>query len=158
VAVNSGTGQIESGSVGYGQFILRNDATAGSVYDWRDYTAIKWADAYDPCRSLSLGDGKNWRLPTSGEWGLIYANNYPQNTGFGVRFRPDGSNASVFLPAAGSRNRTNGTLSNVSMGGTYWSSSANGGSAFYLNFNSSTVSPASTGARSHGFSVRCVSE
>jgi hypothetical protein len=159
VAVNSGTGQIDNGSAGYGQFILRNDVTAGSVFDWRNYTATKWADADDPCRSLSLGDGKNWRLPTSGEWGLIYANNYPQNTGSGVHFRPDGSNASVFLPAAGYRNRSLGALTNVGAVGNYWSSSANSsGGVFVLGFNSSTVSPATTSYRSYGFSVRCISE
>jgi hypothetical protein len=159
VAVNSGTGQIDNGSAGYGQFILRNDVTAGSVFDWRsDYSVFEWADAYDPCRSLSLNDGKNWRLPTSGEWGLIYTNNYSQNTGVGLRFRPDGSNTSVFLPAAGYRNRSAGALVNVGTYGRYWSRSTSGGNTPILHFDSSVTTPATSTNRSYGFSVRCVSE
>jgi uncharacterized protein (TIGR02145 family) len=103
-------------------------------------------------------DSKTWRLPTSGEWTQIYANNSVENTGKGLRFKPDGTNTSVFLPAAGYRNRITGVLANVGASGNYWSSAASGTNALSLYFNATTVSPANSNNRSLGFSVRCVAE
>lgn len=46
---------------------------------------------------------------------------------------------------------------NVGSNGPYWSSAPNGsGNAYYLNINSSNVSPSSVSPRYKGLSVRCV--
>jgi uncharacterized protein (TIGR02145 family) len=137
------------------RFILRD----AGAYDWCNYIASEWNEAYDPCRKLSLGDNKTWRLPTSDEWPQIYNNNYPENTGKGLRFRPDGTiRTSVFLPAAGYRSRISGALVNVGTNGYYWSSAASGTNALDLTFSATTVLPTNSYNRSTGFSVRCVSE
>jgi uncharacterized protein (TIGR02145 family) len=137
------------------RFILRDAGT----FDWRNYVASNWDDADDPCRKLSLGDGKTWRLPTSDEWPQIYNNNYPENTGKGLRFRPDGTtHTSVFLPAAGYRNRTTGALTVVGAYGGYWSSTVSDTNALHLRFDAITIYPSNINNQSYGFSVRCVSE
>jgi uncharacterized protein (TIGR02145 family) len=149
-------GQVALGSPGYGQFILRN---TGSPYDWRNLADItEWDKAYDPCIAARTEGGKEWRLPTSEEWAQIYHNNNPDITNKkGLRFRPDDTgNVSVFLPAAGNRNRANGALPLEGTSGYYWSSTPSGANAFGLGFYGGTVSPTGTNNRSHGFSVRCV--
>jgi uncharacterized protein (TIGR02145 family) len=154
VAVNVTSGQPTDDNFKT-KFILRSAGT----FDWRNHTASNWADTADPCRNLSLGDGKTWRLPTSDEWSQIYNNNYPEHTGKGLRFRPDGTTRiGVFLPAAGHRNRSTGALTNVDMFGYYWSSTANGTNALNLNFSATTVNPTTSSSRSGGFSVRCVAD
>jgi hypothetical protein len=155
-------GQVpNSASDIYGKFITRNDTRENNpipavTNDWRNFLFNNKWETNDPCKGISDG-GKSWRLPTSAEWTQIYNNNYPENTGVGLRFRPDGSNTSVFLPAAGNRNRANGALAHVGTRGYYWSSSPSSTNASYLNF-SATVSPAGSYDRSYGFSVRCVAE
>jgi uncharacterized protein (TIGR02145 family) len=152
VTVNSATGQVTASDI-TGRFILRDAGT----FDWRDYDpAAVWSTS-DPCSSVNV-DSKTWRLPTSGEWTQIYANNSIENTGKGLRFKPDGTNTSVFLPAAGYRNPTTGALGNLGAYGYYWSSTPSSASALDLNFNATTVFPANNNTRSHGFSVRCVAD
>jgi uncharacterized protein (TIGR02145 family) len=154
VTVNSTSGQVDDNDIN-GRFILRN---AGAS-DWRDYNAATvWNSAYDPCRNVNDGSGKTWRLPSSDEWSQIYNNNYPENTGKGLRFRPDGTTrTSVFLPAAGYRNRITGVLTNAGATGNYWSSTPGGTNALYLSFGA-TVNPSNSSTRSSGFSVRCVAD
>jgi uncharacterized protein (TIGR02145 family) len=153
VTVSSITGQVDNNDI-TGRFILRN----AGVFDWRDYTATVWNSAYDPCRNVNDGSGKTWRLPTSDEWSQIYNNNYPENTGKGIRFRPDGTvRTSVFLPAGGYRSRITGALTNAGATGNYWSSTPSGTNALYLSFGA-TVTPANSTYRSSGFSVRCIAE
>jgi uncharacterized protein (TIGR02145 family) len=62
---------------------------------------------------------------------------------------------STFLPAAGFRTST-GTSGNVGSYGHYWSSTAASSGAFYLDFNSSMISPEEDNYRVFGFSVRCL--
>jgi hypothetical protein len=160
-------GQVISSHGAYGKFIIRNDVT-GSKHDWRQYPetelpknkidepATAWI--HDPCSQVSDGSDKTWRLPTSSEWAQICVNNYPENTGKGLRFKPDGINTSVFLPAAGLRYRTNGALSNVGSLGYYWSSVPSNTNTSNLFFTTTGITPASNSNRAYGFSVRCVSE
>jgi len=66
----------------------------------------------------------------------------------------------VFLPAAGNRNNSDGTLNNVGSNGNYWSSTPhpdNSENAYNMNFNSEDANT-NNNWRSNGFSVRCVSE
>lgn len=61
----------------------------------------------------------------------------------------------AFFPAAG-RVGTSG-LSDPGKEGMYWSRTANGASyAYYLNFDNSSINPASGYSRYRGFPVRCV--
>jgi hypothetical protein len=152
ITVNSTTGQVDDNGI-KGRFILRD---AGTL-DWRNYTAAVWESAYDPCSKVNDGN-KTWRLPTSSEWSQIYTNNYPENTGKGLRFRPDGTNISVFLPAGGDRGRANGVLYNAGAHGHYWSSTPTGNNAFDLFFTATAIYPVNSNPRAGGSSVRCVSE
>jgi uncharacterized protein (TIGR02145 family) len=154
VTVDATTGQITDGNI-RGRFILRN----AGVYDWRNYTATVWDSASDPCRNVNDDSGKTWRLPSSEEWSQIYNNNYPENTGKGLRFRPDGTTrTSVFLPAPGGRYRSSGALYNVGTYGYYWSSTSSGTNALCLIVNATSVNPTGSSIRSYGSSVRCVAE
>jgi hypothetical protein len=69
----------------------------------------------------------------------------------------------LFLPVAGYRNLSTGSVEGVSSGtpgGYYCSSSINGIYAYHLRFYSSSVNPSTNnnGYRASGFSVRCVAE
>ena len=64
------------------------------------------------------------------------------------------SNCFEWFPASGNRNRTSGTLNNVSGNGNYWLASSNSQSNSYnLNFNSGNVNPQNNNERAYGFSV-----
>lgn len=62
----------------------------------------------------------------------------------------------VFLPAAGRRGETSGTVVyNVGVEGGYWSSTANGRTgAYHLSFSGGNVTPDNTSLRRNGLSVR----
>jgi hypothetical protein len=152
VVVDATSGQVTSDQESYGKFILRGD----SPYDWRIYDATVWDSASDPCSGLDENN-KTWRLPTSSEWSQIYTNNYPECiSNKGLRFRPDGTNVSVFLPVAGYRSHIAGGLYG---GGAYWSSTAaSGDNALSLYFIATLVYPTDSNYRAYGYSVRCVSE
>ncbi|GHT48814.1 hypothetical protein FACS189440_13290 [Bacteroidia bacterium] len=64
----------------------------------------------------------------------------------------------LFFPAAGNRNNSNGALNNVGLNGNYWSSTTAGTGAYNLNINSGRVYPSNINNRGNGFSVRCISE
>jgi uncharacterized protein (TIGR02145 family) len=147
-------GQVASTHPAYGKFILRN----GGVNDWRSIAdnSGEWLTD-DPCRSVNDGS-KTWRLPTSDEWVQINVNNNPENTGKGLRFKPDGTSVSIFLPASGFRYRDGGGLANVGSAGYYWSRSQNNTSALFFYFSTTETTPAYAVYRSAGISVRCVAE
>lgn len=64
---------------------------------------------------------------------------------------------SVFFPAAGYRNYSNGTRNNVGNNGNYWSAVPNStNNGRNLNFNSGNVNPVNNNNRSNGFSARPV--
>ena len=66
------------------------------------------------------------------------------------------ASGAVFLPCAGSRSGT--TVSSVGTLGIYWSSTYSSRSAYYFNFNSSTVGLSDDYLRYLGHSVRLVQE
>ena len=107
---------------------------------------------YDPCPP-------GWRVPAQ----YVYANAVGAiGGGFDHGFDFKGkltSSASIFLPAAGSRNNSTGASGNQSIGGYYWASSVPSGSVGASNvyFNSATLN-ATSSSRANGFSVRCVQE
>jgi uncharacterized protein (TIGR02145 family) len=153
---------------GHSNFIL----APNSPYDWRSGGGqlARWGDgtqnavmpkaADDPCPA-------GWRMPTQKEWASIYGatsgNTWTWNsTGTpGYKITPSGSSEpTLFLPAAGSRLNSDGTLRGVGSIGFYWSSTVNGAYSYGLNFASSLVNPSSGSNtyRAYGLSCRCVSE
>ncbi len=98
----------------------------------------------NPCPS-------GYRLPTEAEWDAERLSWSPNNNSAGAFASP------LKLPAAGYRNRTNGSLVNVGSFGDYWSSTVSGSYARYLVFNSSNAGM-DTGNRAFGFSVRCLKD
>ncbi|MDR0681572.1 MAG: fibrobacter succinogenes major paralogous domain-containing protein, partial [Dysgonamonadaceae bacterium] len=155
----------------YGKFIQRNAGT----FDWRQYPettensatapASDWTwgnPANDPCKSL----GNTWRMPTQAERTQIASNNTwvwqdgGTNGTSGYQIKPGGTNkpTALFLPAAGSRSRSNGAQYSVGSLGYYWSSSFMGATSYNLYFTSESISATGTHPRANGFSVRCVSE
>jgi uncharacterized protein (TIGR02145 family) len=170
------SGQIKNGLAAIsGKFIQRN----GGTFDWRQYpggdnTDVSPANAWtwgnpvnditglDPC--LELGDG--WRVPTQAEWAQIQSNNTwvwhdGGATGIsGYQLKPGGITkpTSLFLSAAGSRNRLGGAQVNVGSSGYYWSSTTTSTLSYNLYFTSGSISAMGTYNRSTGFPVRCVAD
>jgi len=124
--------------------------------------------------------GSGWRTLTTAEWQYLFANHTTGwstvNSVKGYVIRPDGVSTaiaasytasdwateeaagSVFLPAAGYRNSTEGTyVYNKDSTGRYWSSSCQGTTnAYNLNFTSSSLRTDNSMNRCYGCSVRLV--
>ncbi|MEY3367277.1 MAG: hypothetical protein RI973_432 [Bacteroidota bacterium] len=144
----SGAGQANAAAIsGWSQTNAPNGA-------WSD--AAKTAD--DPCPT-------GYRMPTKAQWDGVLANNNPNNLGSWFSSSTNFSSGclygtSLFLPASGSRNASNGQLSDRGNYGYYWSSTEFGAAnAWLLNFDSdnfftSTYSP----SRGIGNTVRCIFE
>jgi uncharacterized protein (TIGR02145 family) len=167
------TGQVTSGDA-VGNFIRRNAGTN----DWRLYpetgdnsasvpaNAWTWGDpndvsSNDPCRSEL---GSPWRVPTQTEWAQILSNNSRSwkaaGTGTaGYELKPAlGKPTSLFLPAAGARNRASAANLSANVDGYYWGSATNAGtSAFVMSFNSAQTNQGG-GVRAMGNTVRCVAD
>lgn len=124
--------------------------------------------------------GSGWRTLTTAEWQYLFANHTTGwstvNSVNGYVIRPDGVSTaiatsytasdwateeaagSVFLPAAGYRNSTEGTyVYNKDSTGRYWSSSCQDTTnAYNLNFTSSSLRTDNSMNRCYGCSVRLV--
>ncbi|MEY3367279.1 MAG: hypothetical protein RI973_434 [Bacteroidota bacterium] len=139
-------------------------ANAAIISGWSQTNAPNgaWSDAAktgdDPCPT-------GYRMPTKAQWDGVLANNNPNNLGPWFSSSTNFSSGclygtSLFLPASGSRNSSNGQLSDRGKYGYYWSSTDYGSAnAWLLNFGSisaftSTFSP----SRGIGSTVRCISE
>ena len=132
-----------------------NLAIGGYEKDGHHY--YTWHEAIEAARSV----GK--RLPTQYEWVALCDlgstwDDELKGRWFGGNHDSD-HKGSLFLPAAGLRNRNSGELAYTSSNGFYWSSSPNYGGysyAGYLYFYSGNVYPPNSCYRAYGFSVRCV--
>ena len=136
---------------------------AGTITGWNTTAAANgaWADGSktvnDPCPA-------GWRVPTATQLTGLANNtqnsrtlvgswtNNSTNYSVGYRF-----GQSLFLPAAGFRGDSNGSLLNRGFSGTYWSSTENSSRSRILLFTS-IVASVGTEFRTFGFSVRCVAE
>ncbi|NDV96129.1 hypothetical protein D0T84_14585 [Dysgonomonas sp. 521] len=165
-----------------GRFI-QNDPCAhyktdGSYHEfWHNGTDGQNKDVDGVTISPACTDvGTAWRTPSQDEWASIYRggtisgdpgnatantwswyNGTSTNYSRGYEIKPDGTTATLFLPASGNRNYGNNSLLyNQSTGGNYWSISIININAYYLFFNRSSVSPAFNINRAYGFALRCI--
>jgi uncharacterized protein (TIGR02145 family) len=114
----------------------------------------------------------DWRSPQNNNlWQGVSGINNPCPSGFRIPTEAElnaerqswssNSSAGAFasplkLPAAGSRTRDNGSLSNVGSVGGYWSSAVSDTNARRLYFASSTDASMIVSSRAAGGSVRCI--
>jgi uncharacterized protein (TIGR02145 family) len=160
------TWQTAANTANFAAAPTSGNANADAISGWSNTGAANgsWAatkNANDPCPT-------GYRVPTSAEWTAVNTNNTASRTGtftlgpteYGsaLHYGPNASTKALTLPAAGSRNSANGTLSVRGTNGYYWSSTEYGTNAFYLNFNSSAVNAANNASRTYGYSLRCIAE
>ncbi|MDR0872298.1 MAG: fibrobacter succinogenes major paralogous domain-containing protein [Prevotellaceae bacterium] len=149
--------------------------SAGKLYQWNRKTAwsatgktvenwdstlpegTEWTAANDPSPA-------GWRVPTTEELQTLLdtekvTNEWTTQNGVGGRlFTDKTTNNSLFLPAAGNRGYSDGTLGNAGASGNYWSSTQDGsGYAYVLYFNSGYADWYDNDRR-YGLSVRAVAE
>jgi uncharacterized protein (TIGR02145 family) len=138
----------------------------GSIPNWTDpphsdypfqNDSQNWLTANNPCPA-------GWRLPTNDNWSaLVNASNNSLtnvpgtwgsagNTQFG-NLKKVGDY--LYLPVAGYRNRSDGSLGNRGSSGYYWSSSGHNYDGGYAVFSSGSKNVSNV-YRAIGFSVRCV--
>lgn len=145
-------GQYYQWNKGTTDFLLYNDYY-NSVYAKSDV----WLKANDPSPA-------GWRVPTLAEiQSLLDINNVTNewttvNGINGRKFTDKATGSCLFLPAAGGRNGSGGSLGNVGSGGDYWGSTPSGSLSAYDLFFYSGGAYWSYYSRGSGFSVRCVSE
>ena len=167
VSSDSSTGTIAYATANPTTFITYND----SNYDWY-YTGslstdnTRWTTSssnksiYDPCPA-------GWRVPdgdSKGVWskalGSSYENPSYDNTNEGMNFSGKfGSDQTIWYPASGYRDRSDGSLDYVGSYGSYWSASPSNNNACNLLFNyGGSVYPSNSKFRAYVRSVRCLQE
>ena len=146
-----------------------NPEDAGMFYQWNRKkgwpatgTVTGWDSSYPTGTTWETANNvcpAGYRVPTDTEIQSLIAAGSQWTTQNGVAGRVFGSgDNSLFLPAAGYRNSSDGSLYDAGSYGYYWSSTQNNSSyAYYLDFNSSDAGR-SNSYRYYGFSVRCVAE
>jgi uncharacterized protein (TIGR02145 family) len=132
----------------------------GEVTGWDSSTpsGTTWEKANDPSPA-------GWRVPTKDELkSLLDAdkvrNEWTTQKGVsGRKFTDKATGKSIFLPAAGHRSYSGGTLRLAGTDGTYWSSTKyNNSSAYSLTFDSDLAVLDYDFYRRYGLSIRPVSE
>ena len=118
---------------------------------------------YDPCPA-------GWRVPDgsiNGVWSTALGSSLEfyvryDSTNKGMNFSGKfGSDQTIWYPASGYRDYSDGSLSNVGGNGYYWSASPNDSKAYDLVLYCSgpgNVLPSTHSFRAHGQSVRCLQE
>jgi uncharacterized protein (TIGR02145 family) len=133
-----------------------NESWSGSV---NSGGINKWvwvaADSTLPDAAIGIDlDGQN--VGTSGY--LIY----PAATAFDNSVSDYSDTPTLFLPAAGYRGDSDGSLNSGGSSGHYWSSTAfsnaSGAVGYNLYFGSGSVNPTDNNSRAYGMSVRCVAD
>ena len=165
VSSNSSNGTIEYATAHPTTFITWNS----SNYDWyhtgssstdntRWPTSDKSKSIYDPCPS-------GWRVPDIGVWSKalgsssIFTHTY-NSTNEGMNFSGKfGSASTIWYPASGYRDRSDGGLKSVGDYVVYRSASPRSNKAYGLEIHSyGSVTPSSDGNRAYGNALRCARE
>ncbi|MCL2040460.1 MAG: fibrobacter succinogenes major paralogous domain-containing protein [Bacteroidales bacterium] len=124
---------------------------------WNDsYAEDTWKKANDPSPA-------GWRIPTAEELQSLTDTDYvtwvwtTENGVNGYRCTDKATGASLFLPAAGSRYVSGGTLLHTGTDGDYWSSTPAGSMVCSLMF-ASVYFYVGNDVRTFGHNVRCVAD
>lgn len=144
------------------------------VEAWTNQDVPVGANTNNPSPAC-IESNTSWRTPTQDDWAAIFKGGFTSghysaatantwtwyngtetNYSRGYEIKPDGITTTLFLPATGHRNAGNGLLYNQGYNANYWSSSIMSTNAYYLYYNSTTVSPANTLTRAYGFALRCI--
>lgn len=162
LAVSTGTWNIASGGS-----TANAEANPMTFYTSMYLPNRNWMSAktaYDPCPA-------GWRVPEGGDNG-VWAKalgktkdvNVPSDyTNRGINYSGAfGGDETIWYPASGFRNHSDGVLGRVHNYGYYWSCSPYGSvsfNAYFLNFDTNgNVYPSDNNSRAYGFPVRCLQE
>ena len=140
----------------------------GTISGWSSTAAPSGAWAVD-IKTVNDPCPAGWRVPTEAQLsGVLNPALNPQTSvgtwsGSNINYTSGWKfGQSLFLPAAGTRRASNGSLINRDSHGAYWSSTESGDDdaqyTQYLDFNNSSARMNYTNNRSLGFSLRCVAE
>ena len=161
----------------YQQFASRPDMYT-KFYQWNRTTAWAatgsvsgWNSSYDNSPTWTNPCPNGWRLPTHTEFielhnaGSTWAAANARGNAVNGRFYgtnhasctlPNNMNNCIFLSAGGGRN-TNGSLSNQTSHGYYWSSTQTAASSGYgLYFLNNSSNPSYDNAKASALNIRCV--
>jgi uncharacterized protein (TIGR02145 family) len=155
--------QAAAGPTGGGATQANADAITG--WNTTDAPNGAWSDntktANDPCPT-------GFRVPTRAQWDAIFNRNLNTRSFLGSTWTTSATNyaegmrigsgtSGLFLPAAGGRTSSNGSLIRRGGTGDYWSTTKKRRFAWGLYFDTSYAYTLST-SRTYGMSVRCVAE
>lgn len=168
VSTNSSRGTIDYVTANPTTFVTLNGNS--NYFDWY-YTGssstdnTRWQSSktiYDPCPA-------GWRVPDGGSSGVwskalgsgSYFDYIYDSTNEGINFYGKfGTASTIWYPASGYRNDSDGGLGGVGDGdGSYWSVTPNSFGAYYLFFyDNGYFNPSLSYYRAYGFAVRCLQE
>lgn len=157
---NDGANGFAAGPIG----TATNETNSGLVASWSSTMAASnaWSNTKtvnDPCPT-------GYRVPTQNEWvSIMPPNNIWTNVG---TWTNDPTNytagkivaKTLYLPAAGYRDISNGVLGGRSAYGYYWSSTFfNTTESLFVYFTSTDIIPINyTSTRQYGHSIRCIKQ
>jgi len=129
------------------------NSNGGTIWDAVLPAGSTWETSNNVCPS-------GWRVPTDAELISLKVSGYVWTNLNGVNGGLFGSgDNTVFLPAVGWRNTSNGVLNIAGFNGNYWSSTQSDNSiARNLSFDATGAWNNYWSTRTKGFSVRCVAE
>jgi len=139
-------------NIGWSSTNLMVNNEGSKTWNQSTSTGVRWEVTNDPCPA-------GWRVPTKEEIRSLVnsGSTWGKLNGVNGRFFGNG-NQKVFLPAAGYRYGSGGTLDLQGSLGYYWSSTPSGSyGAHGLGFGSG-LADVGNFVRTCGFSIRCVSE
>jgi uncharacterized protein (TIGR02145 family) len=140
-----------------------NLSNTGEVPGWNN--SVSGSGDWDMVTQNPCPPG--WRVPTIEEWAAVINTSNNAITKVGTDWTSGSGNYytgtqigdALFLPTAGLRSTSNGSLNFRGIYGYYWSSTADGSyNGHYLGLNSVDQGTGNNFSRSYGFSVRCVAE
>lgn len=160
-----------------------NEGTLPSETKGRFITSVNWNQSSNTNQQSFWGNGTTdlnspkapndpcpagWKVPSYKQWLSIYRSTPGVTSPASAKaniwtwtYNGFKVGDALFLPAAGFRSASGGTLSGVGSSGYYWSSTSKGAASshsYMLKFGKNTVEPNSSISRGQGYSIRCVAE